>query len=167
MAFCRVTTPEIPRNFLESPCSGLRLSTVDAATAPRIFSDLRSLTLWFSALQPSSGPKPPCVLPAPPENPILATATFEVPKLVLPSRLVPTLPSFLATLFGRSDRHVNHLSWFLGLSGLPHLPCWPHTVSHLLPGLFPYSLGAHDIARVLLFPAWPTPMLRSLACNVP
>lgn len=115
MAFCRVTTPEIPRNFLESPCSGLRLSTVDAATAPRIFSDLRSLTLWFSALQPSSGPKPPCVLPAPPENPILAAATFEVPKLVLPSRLVPTLPSFLATLFGRSDRHANHLSCFLGL----------------------------------------------------
>lgn len=71
---------------------------MDAATAPRMFPDLRALTLWFSAVQPSGGPKPPCVLPAPPENPILATATFEVPKLVLPSRLVPTLPPFLATL---------------------------------------------------------------------
>ena len=37
--------------------------------------------------------------PAPLENPILATTAFEVPKLVLPSRLVPTLPSFLATIF--------------------------------------------------------------------
>lgn len=72
---------------------------MDAATAPGVFPDLRALTPWLSALQPSSGPKPPCVLPDPPENPILATAAFEVPKLVLPSRLVTTLPSFLATLF--------------------------------------------------------------------